>query len=265
MNKYTLFLLLLIPGLSIASEPTEADPCANLLAALNRPTNGDSVCVVKSGKIILEGGFQYQALYPGEGHATTYPNSQVRFGLPSSNEISILLPSFIRQYGTETGTNSGLTAPTAGLKHQFPNIDNWSMAAEGLFTLPTGSAEFGSKSLGFTAAGIVSYDITDTVSTTLMLSYSTQTTSSSEGGNRFNSINPDFVFTWECRDDIQLYAEVYAQTKTGYDQSDGYNADTGIQYLVTKNIELDIEYGQRLGGQLDEFAHYVGAGGGLRF
>jgi putative salt-induced outer membrane protein YdiY len=98
-----------------------------------------------------------------------------------------------------------------------------------------------------------------------MVGVTTATTSESDGGGRYNSFNPDLILTWQCLSNLQLYAEVYGQTKTGPGQSNGFNGDTGIQYLLTDHIELDVEYGQRFNGQLDGFARYVGAGAGFMF
>ena len=94
-----------------------------------------------------------------------------------------------------------------------------------------------------------------------MLGFATQTTSVDAGGERFNSFNPDFLVSWQTSSNFQLYAEFYGQTKTSPENSDGYNADGGFQYLLTENIEIDIEYGVRLAGELGGFSHYFGAGG----
>ncbi|MFI4956605.1 MAG: transporter [Gammaproteobacteria bacterium] len=263
LRKYGLFLLLL-PILSWA-EPTLDDPCASLLAVLNRPTVADSVCVVKPWKFIAEMGVQYENTYPKEGHLMNLPEAQLRFGLPGSNELTLLPPTFLDVFGSDGAAQSGYTATVLGWKHQFPNVAKFSYSAESIFTLPSGSDAVGSDGLGFAANGIINYSFTDIFSVAMMLGYTTETTSTNSGGDRYSSVNPDVVFTAQTSQDLQFYAEFYGQSKTAPDGSFGFNADAGVQYLVGKNIEVDLEYGQRLSGQLGGFAQYIGTGAGLRF
>jgi opacity protein-like surface antigen len=248
---------ILLPTLAFANE----DPCENLLAVLNRPTVSDSVCVVKPGEVIIEAGFQYEDSYPDSGHFNTLPSAQVRFGLPYSNEFNILPPNYIHQYGE----NNGYTATIMNFKHQFFNEALFGFSAEAGVTLPTGDADFGSDGWGGTVNGIINYNLTPDFSISLMLGVSSLTVSSNAGGDRYNTVNPDLVFAWQCLENLQVYAEFYGQTKTGPDQSSGFNGDAGLQYLPTDNIELDIEFGQRFSGELGNFARYIGAGGGIRF
>lgn len=246
-------LLLVFPLLSFA----EDDPCASLLAVLNRPTVADSVCSVKSGKIIVEGGYQYQETYPDEGHQSNFPAMDLRLGLPDLNEASILLPYYV--------WNTGYTATVLRFKHQFLPDGPWVYAAEGFLTLPTGSKENGSEGFGYTISGIVQYNFTQAISLSFQYGLASLTASSNEGGGRYFTVNPDLVFAWQPLDPLQFYIEIYGQSKTGPDESSGFNADAGIQYLISEALEIDLEYGQRLSGELGGFARYVGAGMGVRF
>jgi hypothetical protein len=253
MRRTLPLFLVLLPLLSFAEE----DPCASLLAVLNRPTVADSVCSVKSGKIIVEGGFQYQATYPDSGYQSNFPAMDLRIGLPDLNEVSVLLPYYIWK--------TGYTATVLQFKHQFSPNGPWVYAAEGFLTLPTGSKENGSEGFGYTLNGIVEYNFTETLSLSFQYGLSSLTASSNAGGGRYFSVNPDLVFAWQPLDPLQFYVEVYGQSKTGPEESGGFNADAGIQYLISEALEIDLEYGQRLSGELGGFARYVGAGLGVRF
>lgn len=265
MKHNHLTSLLLVLPLLAWGKAEDHDPCLNMLAVIDRPTVADSACVVKSGKILVEAGLQFQDLYPHGGHAWQFPTAQFRFGLPANNEITVLAPTYTHQYGNNAQNNDGYGITSLGWKHQFVNLPTWGFSGETIFTLPTGSNAFGSDGLGFALNGIVAYNITDTVALALMLGYTTQTTAAQTGGERFQSVNPDLVFTWQCLEQLQLYAELYGQSNTGPDEHDGFNADAGVQYLVTTNIELDVEYGQRINGSLGGFARYWGIGAGFRF
>lgn len=263
MHKTYRYLIFFMPAIVLAA-PTPADPCASLFAMINRPTQSDSVCTVKPDKVMLEMGAQYQDLYPGEGHGNVLPQPQLRFGWAPATEFTVLPPNYIKQYGNATAAE-GFTNITLGLKHQFNDNGKILFAAESLFALPTGDDNFGSDGLGVAINAMFNYAITDTFSLSGMFGVTTETTSTNSGGGRYNSFNPDLVLSWQFNDHWQYYIEAYAQTSTGPDQSAGYNTDTGFQYLATENIELDIEYGQRLGGQLNGFARYWGAGFAVRF
>jgi hypothetical protein len=266
MAKTPYILLFLLPGLCYAQSNTaQPDPCADLLAVLNRPTVADSVCSVKPGKVIIESGVAYQSLSANDGHGFDLPETLIRFGLPLGNEINVFVPNYIRQNSTEDGTISGSTATIVGLKHQFLARNKWVYAAESIFTMPSGSDNFGSNAMGFAVNGIVDYSFTSSISATFMAGLTSETVSYHDGGGRYNSFNPDLVLDWEPTNNLQFYVEIYGQTKTAPEEHDGYNADVGIQYLITKNIEVDVEYGHRLTGELAGFSHYFGVGGGIRF
>jgi hypothetical protein len=260
MNLKWILLLLFLPSLSLA-DPATDDNCANLLAVLNRPTVSDSVCVVKPGQTIVELGTQYVNSYPNSGHSWNYPEMQVRFGLPGSNEFTFLAPNYIDTLNGE----QGFTPWVVGGKHQFPAAGKWQYTVETYITTPTGDSDFGSQDWGLALLGIVNYNITDVFSVEFQLGLTTETTAISSGGERYNSINPDLVLAWQWFKSLQLYAEFYGQTQTAPGQGSGFNADAGIQYLPVDNIELDLEYGQRLSGELGNLARYIGAGVGLRF
>ena len=235
------------------------DPCggpAALLNLIDRPGNTDSACVVPYQHVELETGYQYQKL-PANGDELNLPEAELRFGLPVNNELVLSLPNYIHQ---SSSSPSGFGATGVGIKHEIGYTEHWLGAVEGLFTLPSGSHAFGSHGLGAVFNGIVTYSLNSQISFTGMLGLSTSTASSADGGKRFSSINPDLIFTWAPKDTINLFAEIYGQSKTGSGQGRGFNCDSGIIYLLQKNIAVDAEIAQRINGSLDGFQHYLGMG-----
>lgn len=237
-----------------SAEPID-NPCAGLLSIVDRPTVGDSACVVPYKHIVLELGYQYQQLSQGAGQQQNFPEAEFRLGLPANNEFVFLPPNYIRQ-----SMSSGYTASTVGLKHQIGYNQHWLGAVEALVTLPSGSNNFGSDGTGAAFNGILSYTFNPQFNLTFMFGGSSQTLSRNDGGARFTSVNPDVVFTWTPKDKIDFYAEVYGQSKTGPDQGSGFNFDGGVVYLLFKNVAVDLEFGQRISGTLGGFNHYVGTG-----
>lgn len=224
---------------------------------------GDSACVVPDKQVVLELGAQWTSFRDGS-RGFSLPASEFRFGIPGNNELVLLPPNYARQSGAGMVT-SGESATVLGLKHELGYTGKWLGAVESLVTLPSGSAALGSRGGGVAFNGIVNYSPTDNTSLSMMLGVASQTLSSLAGGGRYTSVNPDFVGTWAPRDGLQLYGEIYGQSSTGPGQDSGWNADGGVQYLVTPSVEVDIEVGLRLAGNLGAFSRYVGVGLGLKY
>jgi hypothetical protein len=261
-------------GRANAEEGAIEDPCSGpsaLLAVLDRPTVSDSACAVAKGQFVLEMGYQHAYLRgPGGGTADNFPEAEVRVGLPGSNEFVLLPSNYNRQRtrafsgGPEQKTD-GLSAVTLGLKHELGYTRHWLGAVEALFTLPSGGSAFGSRGLGAAFNGIVDYAVSDQIGLSLQLGVSSQTDPAFSGGRRFTSFTSNLVSTWQPMERLQFYGEIYGQTSTGPGEGAGYNADGGVQYLITSSWEVDVEGGVRLVGNLGGFTHYFGTGMGLRF
>lgn len=261
-----LFLILnIMSRISIADEKIFSnfsnDPCAGpsaLLALLNRPTIQDSACVVKPNHMIIELGSQYASLRGG-GHGYNLPETEIRYGLPFNNEFVLSAPNFFHQ------NISGWGSTLIGIKHEIAYTNRWILATEGLLTLPSGSAAFGSPGLGTAINGIAELELTPSIAFTVMLGVSSQTLSSSAGGQRYTSVNPDIVLTWLANKKLQFFGEIYGQTKTAPSQGPGYNINGGVQYLITPDFEIDAAEGVRLAGNLGGFTQVFGIGAGLAF
>jgi hypothetical protein len=234
-----------------------------LLAILDRPTVGDSACVVPDKNVVLELGAQHATNRDGS-HGFNLPEAEIRVGIPGDNELVLLPPNYTWQSGAGPA-RSGPGAAVVGIKHELGYTANWLGAVESLVTLPTGNADFGSAGTGVAFNGIVSYSPTSNTGLSMMLGVSSQTLSPNAGGGRYASVNPDFVATWAPADKWQIYAEAYGQSSTGPNQGMGWNADGGVQYLLTPDVEIDTEIGFRLSGNLGGFRNYVGIGVGLKY
>lgn len=240
------------------------DPCAGpnaLLAIMNGPTAANSVCVAPKNQTLLEMGYFGAKLITAEqGHI--FPNPTIRRGVLDNDELFIVPPNYVIQ---SSPSQTGFIATSIGWKHFLGFTEHWAASWEGIFTPPSGDANFGSAGTQATLNGILEYTL-DTVSLTAMLGITTQTQPRNSGGGRSNSFNPDFVITWLPKNSkCQFFAEFYGQTKTAPGQGAGFNVDGGIQYQVKPYFLVDVEYGQRLVGVLGNFNQYVGAGLGIMF
>jgi len=262
------FVLLLSHSYVYAEGPETAvsNPCAGPLAMLaipDGPTVAYSACVVPFGHVVLETDFQHSYLRAPGGTAENYPEAEIRIGLPGNNEFVVLAPNYNNQRPEGAPSNSGFSATTLAVKHEIGYTDKWLGAVEALFTLPSGSKAFGSHGLGVDIHGTLTYSLTDTIGLTLQLGVSSETGPELSGGKRFTSFNPIVVATWQPVSKLQLYDEIYGQTKTSATKGQGFNMDGGIQYLITPSWEVDVEEGVRLTGNLGGFTHYHGVG--MRF
>lgn len=280
--RHVLRVCLTLLGLLVAWDQVYAqeqetdvpDPCSGpsaLLAILDRPTVSTSPCTVPWGQFMLEMGFQRaEPRDPVSGTMDTYPQAEVRIGLPGRNEFTVIPPTYNRQRlrsGSDSTTEevSGYSALTLGLKHELGYTRQWLGAVQALFTLPSGSSDFGSQGLGVALNGVVSYALSEQVGLTLQLGISSQTDPELAGGERFTAFVSNLVVTWQPKERLQFYGEIYGQSSTGPDKGAGYNADGGIQYLITPYWEVDLEGGVRLVGDLGGLSHYFGVGTGFRF
>lgn len=261
MQFIAIIIFLLTSIANAYADPGDNPACHSLIAIVDRPTIGDSPCVVPYGKIVLEQGYQYQKL-PQTGYGQNFPQAALRLGLPKHSELVVVLPNEIKQTITP---HSGLTASTVGIKHEMGFSENWTATLESLLTLPSGSDNFGSHGLGAAFNGIFSYNLTSQLNLTFMLGVTSDTQSDNDGGQRFNSINPDLVMSWSPIETISLYGEIYGQSKMGPGQGSGFNMDTGIIYLLTKNITIDLEWGHHVSGVYSNFEQYIGAGFAIIF
>jgi hypothetical protein len=266
--------LLAVPAVMAAGPQSGvADPCAGsgaLFALVDRPTVGDSPCVVPTGQALLESGIARYVPHDASGSVLGYPQLELRFGMPDNNEFVLLPPNINRVVtplpGGGNAISSGGSATVIGLKHELGYNSRWISAGEMLVTLPSGSPDFGSAATGYAINGIAGYNLTPAFALTFMLGVTHLAAPANlQSGAYYWSLNPDLVATWQTSENFQFYAEVYGQNHTGPGQGAGYNADGGIQYLVNSNFELDAEIGQRLSGNLGGWSHYFGVGFAVLF
>jgi len=184
-----------------------------------------------------------------------FPQSRFRVGLPGRNEFVLSFPI----ENTNNKLAAGLSPTFLTLKHNIFYTEHWNAAIRGVYIPTSGSKIYGTAHNGYLLNGILAYRI-DTFNASVMLGYSSYSTSIANGGERYNTFTPDFAVGWQAKDWLQLYAEVYGQLNTGPRQGPGYNMDAGLLFLFTKDIAADIEMGHRISGHLGNFNVYYGTG-----
>lgn len=260
LSKNKLLFGFIIFYLCSVSHADIADPCEkNILAVFRRPTVISSACTTPLGKYTFESGLQYTE-FTHQVSGFMFPQSKIRAGLPGRNEITLVIPN----ENINTKIASGLSTTQLTVKHNIFYDEHWNAAVRGVYIPASGSNNYGTSHDGYTLNGIVSYRI-DSFNASVMLGYSSYSTAAITGGKRFNTFSPDAAIGWQAKEWLQLYAEVFGQTFSGPNQGPGYNIDTGLLFLITKNIEADIEVGHRISGRLGNFNVYYGTGFGVLF
>lgn len=240
------------------------DPCHGptaLMSIVDRPSVADSACTVPDNKVVVELGYQYGKL-TSAGYQQNYPETEIRLGIKYNTEIFLFLPNYIHQ---STAPTSGYANSFIGIKHLVASTDKWQTAITATFFPSSGSYAFGNNGSGATLNIVASYNATRQLNLTGQLGVSNQTTSSADGGQRFTTVNPDLILSYSLTDNLDIYAEVNGQSRTGPRQGSGFNSDGGLIYLLRQNMTVDIEAGQRISGALGSFNHYVGTGMAIEF
>lgn len=259
MNIKYLYLLLFTININVYADP-DNNPCSGssaLLNIVNRPTVADSACIVPFGKGVFEAGYQATQSKLPTGFIKNFPGASFRVGVSGNSEVVIVLPTYINPSRVPY---HGFTTTTVGIKHEIASNTTWVISAEALFTPPSGSESFGNNGLGTAVNGIIAYNFTPSFSFSFMFGATSATQSILAGGQRFSSFNPDLVLTYSVTPKLNLFGEIYGQSKTSPTNDRGLNADGGFLYLIQPNMVLDIEYGQYISGNLGDFKNYVGAG-----
>lgn len=241
-----------------------SDPCAGPSALLNlpnRPTKSDSPCVVKFDQAMLEVGYLYLNLIGGAS-GQNYPEAQIRLGLPYQNEFAIFLPNYNLQ---SVSPRSGYDPTVISVKHEIGYNAHWLGAIEGVLLLPTGGGGFGSDKYDPIVNGIIEYSFNSALTLTLMLGIGSQSLSPLAGGERYTTINPDLVLTWQMNDKAEIYGEIFGQSRTGPNQGAAYVMNAGILYLLTRKLEVDAAIGRRMSGKLDGVNNFYGVGMSILF
>lgn len=236
---------------------------ATLFNITDRPSIADSVCVVPYGKQILEFAFSTQKTLTPSNQVYHFPDMEYRLGIPKDNEIYLVLPTRLMQ---SAFPHSGFATTTIGIKHTvYTKSDTLLLAVESSVSPPGGGTYYGNKNWEANVAAIMTYNFKIPLSYTFMLGFSSLTTASAFGGDRYDTVNPDLVISYVFGSKYSIYIEGYGQSRTAPQLGCGYNADAGVLYLPTKNTQVDLSFGKHITdkhitGKLSNFENYVSLG-----
>jgi hypothetical protein len=221
-----IILILAAAVASPAPSPTPTDPCGAPHTNLLAALNRPSI------------GFAACALKPGEGvaeigyqnnvtsdtHAPQYPQGFLRFGAAPNLELGVF--------------DSGV-----GAKYEMWHDGERALAADFLYSASTQTLNLDySMPLGG--------------------NFSFASTLGAQSG-RFFTLLPSAIVTDQWSPRAQAFIEAFGQTQISSAGGSLFGMDAALQYLLARNLEVDVEVGRTSSD--GERLHYAGFGFGVKF
>jgi len=244
------------------------DPCggdSRLLATLNRPTIGFSACAIAKGTVVFEGGYQNSAVTgAGAGNQVQYAQPFTRIGVFDRLELDLVTPDFNRV--TSAGTlTSGYNDSGLGFKYQFDPRTKWTYGIDGILTVATGTNAFAGGAPGYTGNFDVSYALSPATAIGSTLAFESLSGFARSGARtRYGVFMPSVVLSGQLPGYFQLYAEYVFASKVAPDMGARSTIDYGVQKLLGRRLEIDLEVGQSLNAVAGARTHYIGSGVGIQ-
>jgi hypothetical protein len=257
--NYLILLLFLFCSLAFGEERVCDDHSVINLA--DRPTFAYGACVMPKETAMLEIGAKHFKLL-NAGEANLLPDAEYRFGLGWNTEIDISPPNYISQ---TISPKTGFGYVSFGIKSLFYHNENLVLTAEGFFIPPSGHYYFGSRGYqgGFNLISL--YNWTDQLTMAVVLGAANYGEINEIEFENYKTFSPDLALSYKLRDDLVIYGEFFGQTRSSPTSGFGLTFDTGLIYQIFKFATVDIEFGQRVIGQLNDALHYIGIGSAIKF
>jgi hypothetical protein len=237
-------------------EPLESD----------RPDFTEGTATMPVGHYQLEGGYTFTR--QGEEDTSSLGEILLRIGATDRVEARLGIGSYS---SVDTGVSgasklSGYEDPTIGVKVRL-NTDDPNLLPPGRphmailleTSVPVGSDELTSDEWQPEAKLALGWDLTDrfSLSSTLIYGYP------SDGDERFNQFAASLSAGFSLTDRWGAYLEGYGFNKESLDGSSTSYLNTGLSYLLSNDVQLDV----RVGAGLDDPSPnwYAGFGGSVRF
>ena len=260
-------LLLAVTTVAAMPLPTPTatpDPCAGLLAELNRPTVGYSPCAVKKGALVAELGYQHETTAaPASTSLVQVPQGFFRYGVASRFEVDFIGPNANLQRSA-IGSAYGFSDSGLGVKYSLPPSQRWELGVDGLYATPNGAFAFTAGTSTYTVNADASYQLTPATSlgATVALGSTGGFTAAGELV-RYGSFMPSILVLEQTSTISQAYFEYVDASRVSADFGNRAFFDAGFQQLLGKRLEVDVEFGHALTADPRLGFNYVGAGVGV--
>lgn len=223
----------------------------------DRPGFSTGTYTVEPGLAHLEFGFQSDySNNASDADGFTTPLLNFRVGLTSSTELNILWDGWSRErMGGASSTSS--SDMMIGVKHRLITEEKYNVSLLSFISLPTGSTEDSGSFSPFLGL-LWDYEINSNISAFGTLQF----TSFVEDGTRSTNFQPAIGLSFSHTEKLSTYIEYYRDMSLNLSTTDIDMFDAGIAYLLTKDIQIDVNLGVSIDGDSSDF---IGAGLAIRF
>jgi Putative MetA-pathway of phenol degradation len=246
----------------LLSAPLAAQDFSGLPEPLDtdRPDFTEGTSTVPAGHYQLEGGYTFTR--QGTDESQSLGELLLRIGVNERIEARLGIGSYDWDDPGVRGERriSGYEDPVLGLKIRLVPDDAKTQIALLLnTTVPVGSNELTADDWQPEGKLAMGWDLTDRFSLASMLVY----TYASDGGERFSQFAASVSAAFSLTERWGYYLEGYGFSKESADGSTTTYLDSGLTYLLSKDVQFDV----RVGAGLDS-PHpngYAGLGAAIRF
>ncbi len=242
--------------------PLVAQDFSGLPEPLNtdRPDFTEGTATVPAGHYQLEGGYTFTR--QGTDESQSLGELLLRIGVNDRVEARLGIGSYDWDDPGIAGEPriNGSEDPVLGMKIRLTGDDAKTQLAILLnTTVPVGSDGFTSDDWQPEVKLALGWDLTDRISLAPMLVY----IYASDGGERFNQFAASLSAGFTLTERWGAYLEAYGFSKESADGSSTTYLDTGLTYLVSKDVQLDVRVGAGLDSPHPNW--YAGLGAAIRF
>lgn len=227
----------------------------------DRPTFAYGACVMPKSTSMLEYGAKHFKLLR-EGESNYLPDAEYRLGLGWRTELDINPPNY---YFQSLDPVSGFGYVSAGLKSLIYDNGTFVLSVEGFIIPPSGHYYFGAPAFQGGGNIITQYNFSSKWSMAVVLGMASYGQRNEIEFQNYKTISPDIALSYMLTENLVVYGEFFGQTRSSMDRGFGLIFDTGLIYQLFSWATVDIEFGQRVLGELNNAAHYIGLGSAIKF
>src|SRR5581483_3697388 len=152
-----------------------------------------------------------------------------------------------------------------GFKYEFIPSGQFTIGVDGLYTSPNGSPAYTNGGATEIVNLDVGYALTQTFSIGTTQAFISTSGLKTDGAMvKYGAWMPSVVATQQFDRTYQFFAEYVYLSKIAPDQNERSTLDYGLQHLLGKRFEIDVELGNSITANRNLQFHYVGAGVGVQ-
>jgi len=242
----------------IAAVPVRALADEGPIAA-DRPGFSTGTHTVEPGRLDVELGYQYAFNNTGVNRSTqTLPLLDLRTGLSLKSELDVLWDGWNIDHAENQSSDVSVSDVSIGGKYRLREGPKYNLTALGLLSLPLGSAPSTSDHVD----PLVGLLWDDSLSSQASLFGVVEATSFIFEGDRIYAAQVAIGASFSHTDRLGTFIEIYSAVPSRSKLDDEVVMDGGVTYLLSHDVQLDMNAGVGLNSASNDF---IGFGVASRF